>query len=649
VKKWLITLLAALAFLLLTITWHVWAPQVLQFATNHKEPVESLNTLAELFEKLVMWPATVILFIFSLWQKRRENSKTNTSQITNQHADRDINAPGRNLQNGGVNLESGAKVKGNVAGGNQVVTKGDSFFGNTSGTVIKAEQVTIYQSAIPADASSVNPLPRIPPPPTDFTGGSANPAEDLCMGCMDERKADRCQTCGWIEGSPALLYEQLSPRTILLNRYLLGKALGQGTFGITYLAWDLADERKIAIKEYFPKSVAARATGQPTVLPLAGERGALFDVGLRRFSLEARDLKRLGNRAGLVMVLRAFEANGTGYMVMDLLDGGTLEKRVRDAPRGRLSFQETLTILAAPMEVLTELHKFGLYHLDISPAHVNVTGTLGKLLDFGGAKRAAKSSGLTIEIVDSKYHAYEQLGNSPQGASTDVYGLAATFYFCLTGTVPSSPADRSYKDDLRVPHDLGASLPPQAERAILRALSVNPEKRYQKVEEFRRDIDPSISDIRGETSADGDLRPRPSFVQIFLCHSKLDRLAARQLYRLLRNDGIDPWLGEDEILPGEDRDKEIISAVRKSNLMIVCLSRQSVDQMGCVDKDIQFALDVADEKPRDTIYIIPARLDEDVKVPDYLQSPVNLFEDGGYEKLMRAINKVRNTAQRSIS
>src|SRR5215467_14303550 len=108
--------------------------------------------------------------------------------------------------------------------------------------------------------------------------------EKLCMGCMEEKNGDVCPSpkiCGWIEGGSALSVDQLSPRTVLIDRYVLGRALGQGAFGITYIAWDLMDERKVAIKEYFPRNVAGRSADRITVAPFANVRQAAFHSGLR--------------------------------------------------------------------------------------------------------------------------------------------------------------------------------------------------------------------------------------------------------------------------------------------------------------------------------------------------------------------------------
>ena len=130
-------------------------------------------------------------------------------------------------------------------------------------------------------------------------------------------------------------------------------------------------------------------------------------------------------------------------------------------------------------------------------------------------------------------------------------------------------------------------------------------------------------------------------MRIFLCHSSTDKPAVRDLYRRLKSDGFSPWLDEEDLLPGQDWRHEISSAVKACNAVIVCLSRSSVTKEGYVQKEIKIALDVAEEKPQGTIFIIPTKLEDDVQVPDRLSQWhwVNLFQAGGYEKLVLALQR----------
>jgi hypothetical protein len=129
-------------------------------------------------------------------------------------------------------------------------------------------------------------------------------------------------------------------------------------------------------------------------------------------------------------------------------------------------------------------------------------------------------------------------------------------------------------------------------------------------------------------------------LSVFLCHSSRDKPAVRELYEMLQRDGFDPWLDEESLLPGQDWNYEITKAVRGSAVVLVCLSESSVTKAGYVQKEIKFALDVADEQPEGAIFIIPVKLEE-CDVPDRLSHChwVSLEDSKGYERLIAALNR----------
>ncbi len=139
-------------------------------------------------------------------------------------------------------------------------------------------------------------------------------------------------------------------------------------------------------------------------------------------------------------------------------------------------------------------------------------------------------------------------------------------------------------------------------------------------------------------------------LRVFLCHASGDKPAVRALYRRLRADGIEPWLDEEDLLPGQDWQVEIPKAVRSSDVAIICLSRKSTTKTGYVQKEIRYALDVADEQPEGTIFLIPLRL-EDCEVPERLRrwQWVNLFADRGYERLMSALRVRAEEVEATVS
>jgi hypothetical protein len=132
-------------------------------------------------------------------------------------------------------------------------------------------------------------------------------------------------------------------------------------------------------------------------------------------------------------------------------------------------------------------------------------------------------------------------------------------------------------------------------------------------------------------------------VVAFLCHSSVDKRAVRTLYGRLHRDGFKPWLDEEDLAPGQDWELEIRRAIRKAHVVLVCLSQDAADRAGYLQKEIRFALDVADEQPEGSVFVIPVRLEE-CTVPDRLGrwQQVDLFEDRGYERLVRSLNSVQH-------
>lgn len=134
-------------------------------------------------------------------------------------------------------------------------------------------------------------------------------------------------------------------------------------------------------------------------------------------------------------------------------------------------------------------------------------------------------------------------------------------------------------------------------------------------------------------------------LRVFLCHSSGDKPPVRNLYHRLQADGFDPWLDEEDLLPGQDWQREIPLAIRRSDIVVVCLSSSSITKTGYIQKELKFALDVADEQPEGTIFIIPVRIEE-CEIPERLSrwQWVNLFQPNGYERLVRSLRLRANAA-----
>jgi serine/threonine protein kinase len=328
--------------------------------------------------------------------------------------------------------------------------------------------------------------------------------DDLCPGCMGERgRAASCPACGWIEGVNAVSPVHLAPRTILHGQYMLGRALGQGGFGVTYLAWDLHLEMRVAIKEFLPTDWVTRASGEVRVIPYGEGGRENFEYGLDSFETEARTLARFFAQPGVVPVLNYFRENGTGYIVMHFLEGCTLMDRLHEAG-DRIDAAEALAHLAQVLVTLTVIHDAGLLHRDISPDNIYVCSS-GRvcLLDFGAARHAMRQRSRNLSVqFKVGYTPEEQFrGDGDQGPWTDVYATAATFYRAVTGVTPPSALERLQKDSLESPSRLRTSLSPAVEAAIMRALAVRGSHRFRSAADFARALGLDLAAIRRPLSA----------------------------------------------------------------------------------------------------------------------------------------------------
>jgi len=314
--------------------------------------------------------------------------------------------------------------------------------------------------------------------------------EQLCMGCLEEKgTATRCPRCGFVEGSGPDSPHHIPPRTMLLNKFLIGKVLGQGGFGITYLAWDLNLDLKLAIKEFFPQGLVARVPGTSNVDTYMGELKNQYEFGLERFFNEAKTLARFSEHPNVVTVRDFFKANGTAYMVMNYVEGANLQTYLASKERNRISFSQALAIFLPVLDALKEVHATGILHRDISPDNLLIT-TRGQaiLTDFGSARQAfsEKSKSMSV-IMKAGYSPEEQYrSKGMQGPWTDIYAVAATFYRTISGQLPPESLDRLADDTLIPPRQLGVAINEEQERVLLKALAIRHKERYRTVKEFQQ-------------------------------------------------------------------------------------------------------------------------------------------------------------------
>jgi serine/threonine protein kinase len=311
---------------------------------------------------------------------------------------------------------------------------------------------------------------------------------NICFGCMEEKSAGlACPYCGYEEGSEPESVLHLTPGTILQEKFLLGCALGQGGFGITYLAWDMTLNIKLAIKEYLPQQLATRSAGQTMLNVYKSSLAEEFRYGLNKFLEEARTLARFNEHPTIITVRDYFEANNTAYLVMNYHEGVTLQNYLT-SKGGKISVEQALSIFMPVLDALKDVHTAGILHRDVSPDNLLIDKN-GRviLIDFGAARQAMgeKSKSLSV-IMKAGYSPPEQYqSRGKQGPWTDIYAVAATMYRALTGQSPLEAIDRMAEDDLKFPSQLGVNIKPGLEQALLKALSVRSDKRFQSVNDFQ--------------------------------------------------------------------------------------------------------------------------------------------------------------------
>ena len=281
------------------------------------------------------------------------------------------------------------------------------------------------------------------------------------------------------------------PMGTYLSEFELTGVIGEGGFGIVYHAWDHSLQRKVALKEYMPSSLASRESTNVIVRSLRHKE--TFDAGLKSFINEARLLAQF-DHPSLVKVYRFWEANGTAYMVMPLYEGTTLKDKLRQM-QGKPDEAWLMGLLAPLTDALATIHKENCFHRDIAPDNIILLAGTERplLLDFGAARRVIgdMTQALTV-ILKPGYAPVEQYAESPdmkQGSWTDVYALAATIHWAIMGRTPPPSVSRLMNDSF-VPLSKSA-VGRYSERFLVamdHALQVRPENRTPSIAALRADI-----------------------------------------------------------------------------------------------------------------------------------------------------------------
>ncbi len=330
----------------------------------------------------------------------------------------------------------------------------------------------------------------------------------ICFNCMKEKAQEGgfCQYCGFCNEEYSVQPGQLPPLTPLNGKYLLGKVLGSGGFGITYIALDLHLQLVVAIKELCLKNICSREENK--TISVKTQDFICFEENKKRFLQEARVLAMFNEQEneGVVIVRDHFEENNTAYIVMEYLDGKTLKSI---AGGSALSFEETKELLEPVCHALMKIHEFKIMHLDVSPDNIMIQeGKRARLLDFGGAKTIGEKEEHDIVSFKRGYAPPEQyMENGRIGPWTDIYAVAATMYYCMTGRKPIDAMERKAGAELKRFSAMGIKIPAEAEDAIFKALELNPDDRFQSMEAFWNAIDVKKKSASKHSQKKGRVKP----------------------------------------------------------------------------------------------------------------------------------------------
>lgn len=269
----------------------------------------------------------------------------------------------------------------------------------------------------------------------------------LCECCLSEIESEPCRFCGFEKAGAREEVGVLAAGSVLLGKYIVGKVIGKGGFGITYLAYDIKNEKKVAIKEYYPSALAARGGDGCTVVMTDSEEAAVFKNGIEKFYEEASLVSRFNGNPAIVSVYEFFYENDTAYFVMELLDGCTLKSYI--AKYGVLSPEEALFIADNVSGALIIAHSINVLHRDISPDNIMICrdGNI-KLIDFGAARQVLADNPKSMSVILKQGFApleqYQKRGK--QGPWTDIYSFGATLYYALTQDCLDDPMTRMDDD-----------------------------------------------------------------------------------------------------------------------------------------------------------------------------------------------------------
>ncbi len=307
--------------------------------------------------------------------------------------------------------------------------------------------------------------------------------QNLCMGCMNELEEDgTCSYCNYNADSP-YLQSYLPPKSILDERYIVGKVLSYNGEGAVYIGFDTVTSSKVVIHEYMPDTLCTR-TKQSHKIMVKTDSLNKYKTYMSEFAELNKSLSRMRTLSHLVPAIDMFAENNTMYVISKYVEGITLKKFLQ-GNGDRLSWEQIKKIFPPIFTTLSLIHNSGIIHGGICPDNIIVTpkGEL-KLIGFSISAVRVENSDLSSELYPG-YAAPEQYNSLDWlGTWTDVYAIAAVLYRMLTGVLPPNAVSRKQADNIIDLRQMSINVPSNVSRVIMQALRVNPETRVQTITEL---------------------------------------------------------------------------------------------------------------------------------------------------------------------
>ncbi len=305
----------------------------------------------------------------------------------------------------------------------------------------------------------------------------------LCMGCMSPMDDDpKCPVCGYYDGTP-YLPSYLPPKTILNNRYIVGKLLRYNGEGATYIGYDNVTNKKVEVREFYPDTLCTRVPGS-NLISINPRKLVQYKNLMSEFSELHKSLMKMRTLSHICSIYEVFNENNTSYIVSEFVDGKTLKHYLQDNS-GEISWHDVKKLFPPIFTTLSLLHNSGIIHRGLSLDTIYYTNTGDfKISGFCTAAARTSNSDIAPELFAGFAAPEQYSSDSWQGTWTDVYSISAILYRCLSGCIPTESISRIGNDSLVEPSQINSGIPENVSNVITNGLKVNHKARIQTITEL---------------------------------------------------------------------------------------------------------------------------------------------------------------------